>query len=220
MYAHEMMAIGELMEIKINNGFFKTKLQDLYDDGRFTVFHPTVKGLPIMIETGDTYTLRFCRTNGIYSFDALLLDWYTKDDIRLCLFESKTELVKAQRRQSYRLPIRLDVTLRLEKEKGDQKMPAIKGKTVDLSEHGMLLTCFAHLETDTLVIADLKLSPVDTIALKAKVLRCEKPFDKKDPFRIVLLFVGSSDRQKSDLGRYILRQQIIARKKNNQEVMP
>lgn len=220
MYAHEMITIGELMEIKINTGFFKTKLQDLYDDGRFTVFHPTVKGLPVMIEAGDTYTLRFCRTNGMFSFDALLLDWYTKDDIRLCLFESQTEVVKAQRRQSFRLPIKLDVTLRLEEDMGNQNVPVIKAKTADLSEHGMLLTSFTSLEVDALVMADLRLSPVDTMALKAKVLRCEKPYDKKDPYRIVLLFVGGSDQQKSDIGRYILRQQIIARKKKNQEVMP
>ena len=220
MYAHEMITIGELMDIKINTGFFKTKLQELYDDVRFTVFHPTVKGLPVRIEAGETYTLRFCRPNGMYSFDALLLDWYTKDDIRLCLFESKTEVVKAQRRQSYRLPIKLDVAIRLDKEKGNQNAAVIKAKTVDLSEHGMLLTSFTQLEADTLVMADLKLSPVDTVGLKARVLRCEKPLDKKDPYRIVLLFVDSSEQQKSDLGRYIMRQQIIARKKKNQEVIP
>ena len=220
MYAHEMMTVGELMDIKINTGHFKTKLQDMYEGGRFTVFHPTVRGMPVVLETGDIYTLRFYRSNGIYSFDALLLDWYTKDDIRLCLLESKTEVVKAQRRQSYRLPIKLDVAIRLDEKKGDCKAPAIKGKTVDLSEHGMLLTSFTKLEADTQVVVDLRLSPVDTMALKAKVLRCEKPLDKKDPCRIVLLFVGSSDRQKSDLGRYILRQQIIARNKKNQEVMP
>ncbi len=220
MHAHEMMSVGELMDIKINNGHFKTKLQDMYEGGRFTVFHPTVRGLPVMLETGDNYTLRFYRSNGIFSFDAKLLDWYTKDDIRLCLFESQSEVVKAQRRQSYRLPIRLDVMVRIEKDKGDRNAPVIKGKTVDLSEHGMLLTSFTSLEADIQVIAELRMSPVDTMALKAKVLRCEKPLDKKDPYRIVLLFVGSSDRQKSDLGRYILRQQIIARNKKNQEVMP
>ena len=220
MYAHEMMTVGELMDIKINTGHFKTKLQDMYEGGRFTVFHPTVRGLPVMLETDEVYTLRFYRPNGIFSFEALLLDWYTKDDIRLCLFESQTEVVKAQRRQSYRLPIKLDVVIRFDKEKEGRKAPGIKGKTVDLSEHGMLLTSFTSLETDTQVVADLKLSPAETLAMKAKVLRCEKPFVKKDPYRIVLLFVGSSDRQKSDLGRYILRQQIIARNKKNQEVMP
>ena len=220
MEASEIITIGELMEIKINNGFVKTKLQDLLQDHRFTVFHPTVKGLPVMMETHDTYTLRFYRNNGMFSFDAQLIDWYTKDDIRLCLFEAKTQVVKAQRRQSYRLPIVLDVMLRLEDAKEDQNAPSLKAKTVDLSEHGMLLTCFTPLELDTPVVAELKLSPVERMTLRGKVLRCEKPPDKKDPYRIVLLFTGSSDRQRSDLGRYILRQQIAARKKKNQEVMP
>lgn len=220
MQAQEIITIGELMEIKINNGFVKTKLQDLYPDGRFTVFHPTVKGLPVMLEMNERYTMRFYRTNGIYSFGAQLLDWYTKDNIRLCLFETQTEVIKAQRRQSFRLPIVLDVILRTEDAKEEENAPPIKAKTVDLSEHGTLLTSFTPLELDTKVIAELKLSPMETMTLRGKVLRCEKPPDKKDPYRIVLLFVGSSDRQKSNLGRFILRQQITARKKKNQEVIP
>ena len=220
MEAKEIVAVGELMEIKINNGFLKTKLQDLYPDGRFTVFHPTVKGIPIMLDMDEIYTLRFYRHNGIFSFDALLLDWFIRDDIRLCLFEAKTEVVKAQRRQSYRLPIVLDVTLQTEETEEGQKSAVVKAKTVDISEHGMLVTCFTQMELDTHVKAELKMSPMETMTLRSKVLRCEKPPNKKDPYRIVLLFVGSSDRQRANLGRYILSQQIIARKKKNQEVMP
>ncbi len=219
MYVEEIIAVGERMEIKINNVFIRTKLQELYDNGRFTVFHPTVKGLPVMLETGDVFALRFYRPNGVFTFDALLVDWYSKDDIRLCLFEPKTGVSKVQRRQSYRLPIVLDVAVRLADEDADENKPA-KGMTVDLSEHGVLLTSFTWMPVDTKVFVELKLSPSQTMGLNAKVLRCEKPIDKKQPFKIVLLFTNSSDRQRADLSRYILRQQINTRKKTNQEVRP
>ncbi len=219
MYPQEIMAIGELMEIKINNGFVKTKLQDLHQDGWFTVFHPTVKGLPIMLETDETYMLRFYRSNGIFSFEAVLLDWYKQDEIMLCLFEPRSEVVKSQRRQSYRLPIVIDVLIRLE-DTEDGKSPAVKAKTVDLSEHGTLVTSFTKIEEGTKISVELRLSPVDSITLKAKVLRCGKPVEKKDPYRIVLLFEDNAKQHRSELGRYILQQQIAARKKKNQEVIP
>ena len=56
------------------------------------------------------------------------------------------------------------------------------------------------------------------MALQAKVIRGEKPAEKKAPHRIVLLFYSSSDGQRAELGRYIMHQQIVARKKKNQEV--
>jgi c-di-GMP-binding flagellar brake protein YcgR len=218
--AKEIITIGELMEIKIKNAFVKTKLQELYQDGRFTVFHPTVKGVPVWLQTHGSYTLRFYRDNGVFSFDAQLLDWYKKDDIRMCLFEASSEVEKAQRRQSYRLPIVLDALLRPEDAQGEPAATPLKAKTVDISEHGVLLTCFTRLALDTCAAAELKLSPTETMTLRGKVLRCENPADKNDPFRIVLLFAGSTEQERSHLGRYILRQQIDARKKKNQEVMP
>lgn len=220
MYANEMMTIGELMEIKIEPGFTKTKLQDMYENERFSVLNPTVKGIPIRLENGGGYTFRFCRSNGVFSFEARLVNNYLQDGIRMCLFESQTEVVRSQRRQSFRLPIKLDVLLYMDSEKQEKNPATVKAKTMDLSEHGMLITSFTRVEANQKVIAELKLSPVDSIALKAKVLRCEKPLDKNDPYRIVLVFDGNSDRQKSDIGRYILQQQIVARKKNSQEVKP
>jgi c-di-GMP-binding flagellar brake protein YcgR len=220
MEAKEILTIGELMEIKVGDGFIKTKLQELLPDNQFTVFHPTVKGLLVRLEAGDTYMMRFYRENGVYSFDARLLDQYSKNEIRLCLFEAASPVVKVQRRRSYRLPIVLNARLLPEGAEQGQKPKPIRAKTVDLSEHGALLTCFTPLEPDTAAMVELKLSPTETMALSGMVLRCEKPPSRKDPYRIVMLFTGSSEQQESELRRYILRQQIAARKKKNQEVLP
>ena len=220
MEAHEILTIGELMEIKVGDDFIKTKLQELLPDGRFTAFHPTVKGMPVRLEEFGTYLMRFYRENGVYSFDARLLDQYLKDEILLCLFQAASPVVKVQRRRSYRLPIVLDVRLLPESAEQGRKPKPIKAKTVNLSEHGVLLTCTTSLQPDTCVRVELKLSPNETMTLSGTVLRCEKPPSRKDPCRIVILFSGSSEQQQSELRRYILRQQIAARKKKKQEVLP
>ena len=213
MEAHEILTIGELMEIKIGGDFFKTKLQELLPDSQFTVSHPTAKGMPVQLEADEIYMLRFYRENGMYSFDARLMGQLLKGEIRLCLFQAVSSVVKVQRRRSYRLPIVLDVRLLPEgAEQGIRPKP-IKAKTLNLSEHGTLLTCFTPLEPDTSAMVELKLSPTETMTLRGRVLRCEEPLHWKDPYRIVLLFTDSSEQQESELRRYILRQQIAARKK-------
>jgi len=219
MEAHEILTIGELMEIKVGDDLIKTKLQELLPDGRFTVFHPTVKGMLVRLEESGTYLMQFYRENGVYSFDARLLDQYSKDEILLCLFHAVSPVVKVQRRRSYRLPIVLDARLLPESAEQGQKPKPVKAKTVNLSEHGTLLTCFTPLEPESAVVVELKLSPSETMTLSGMVLRCEKPPSRKDPCRIVILFSGSSEQQESELRRYILRQQIAARKRKKQEVL-
>jgi len=219
MQAHEILIIGELMRVKVGDSFFKTKLLELLPGNRMTVFHPTEKGALVPMETDETYTLRFYRENGMYSFDARLLDKYVKDDMLLCLFEATGEVIRTQRRRSYRLPIMLDVKLWAENAEGKLTAAPLTARTLDISEHGALLTCASPLEPDTMVRMDLKLSPAETMTLRGQVLRCEQPpLCIKKPYRIVILFVNGFDQQR--LRRYILRQQIAERKKKNQEVLP
>jgi len=214
MEAHEILIIGELMRIKVGDVFYHTKLQELLPDSQFTVFHPTVKGMLVQLETDEIYTLRFYRENGMYSFEARLLGQYLKGKIRLCLFQAVSSVVKVQRRRSYRLPIELDVKLWPVYAEGKLAATQIKGKTVNLSEHGVLLTCPISLKPDTWAKVEMKLSPTEKMTLHGRVLRCEQPLNFRDPYRIVILFTDSSEQQKSELRRYILRQQIAARKKN------
>ncbi|NLT96920.1 MAG: flagellar brake protein [Christensenellaceae bacterium] len=213
MEAHEILTIGELMRIRIGDNFIHTKLQELLPDSQFTVFHPTEKGLLVQLEIDEIYTFRFYRENGMYSFDARLLDQYLMGKIRLCLFQAVSSVVKVQRRRSYRLPIELDVKLWPLNAAGKLAVTQFKGKTVNLSEHGVLLTCPISLKPDTWAKVELKLSPTETMALHGRVLRCEEPMNWKDPYRVVILFTDSSEQQQSELRRFILRQQIAARKK-------
>lgn len=216
MEAHKILTIGELMEVKVNNDFIKTKLQELLPGNQFTVFHPTERGLLARLEEGDTYKLQFYRENGVFSFDARLHSRFIINDIWLCLFEATTRVVRTQRRRSYRLPIVLDARLSPQDEEQKTNARPIKAKTVDLSEHGAMLTCFTPLQPDTTVRMELKLSPAETMTLDCSVLRCENPSGRKDPYRIVMLFTHGFDQQR--LRRYILRQQIAARKKMNEDV--
>jgi len=201
------------MEMQIGEISVKTKLQDVLESGRFTVFHPTIKSVPLPLTQDDTIKICFYRSNGVFSFEAKVIDWYIKDNIKLCELEALTEVKKYQRRKSYRLPIVLTVLLRRLDGDEEEQAKVYKAKTVDISEHGMLLSCFHSFPDGTPISAEIKMPDMEKRLFKTEVLRCQTPFKDTDPHNIVLLFLNCSEHDRAYLARFIMRQQIIARKK-------
>jgi c-di-GMP-binding flagellar brake protein YcgR len=200
------------MDMQIGDLSVRTKLQDVLGSGRFTVFHPTIKSVPIPLTKDDTIRFCFYRPNGVFSFEAKVKDWYIKEQIQLCELEATAEVQKHQRRKSYRLPIVLSVTLKRLDGDEEQQAKAYKAKTVDISEHGMLLSCFHCFPDGTPISAEVKMDNEKRV-FKTEVLRCETPFKDTDPHNMVLLFLNCSEYDRAYLARFIMRQQIIARKK-------
>lgn len=209
----EIVTVGENMEMQMGEMSMKTKLQDVLGSGRFTVFHPTIKSVPLPLTKDDTVKMCFYRPNGVFSFEAKIIDWYIKEQIKLCELEATTEVEKYQRRKSYRLPIVLSVTLRRLDGDEEEKNKMYKAKTVDISEHGMLLSCFHSFPGGTPISAEIKMSDTENRVFNTEVLRCKTPFVDTDPHNMVLLFLNCSERDRTYLARFIMRQQIIARKK-------
>jgi len=205
------------MEMQIGEITVKTKLQDILDDRRFLVFHPTVKGVPISLTRGDLAKVCFYRPNGVFSFEASVADWYVKNDIQLCEWKAVTEVTKFQRRRSYRLPIVLNVTLKPLSGNDEERSKTYRAKTIDISEDGMLLSCFHSFPPGTPISAEVKLPDMQTRMFTTEVLRCETPFNDNDPHNMVLLFLNCSHHDRAFLARFIMRQQIIARKKGSRK---
>ena len=213
MHFDEIVTVGELMELQIDDLAVKTKLQDVLENHQFTVFHPTLKGVPIPLIRHDIVKICFYRPNGIFSFEAKINDWYIKNHIQLCELEAVTEVTKFQRRKSFRLPIMLTVTLKRLDGDEEEQSKIYKARTVDISEDGMLLSCFQSFPNGTPISAEIRLPDMQTRVFKTEVLRCEKPFNDNDPHNMVLLFLNCSQHDRTYLARFIMRQQIIARKK-------
>ena len=201
------------MEMQMGELSVKTKLQDVLKDGRFTVFHPTIKSVPLPLTKDDTVKICFYRPNGVFSFQANIVDWYKKENIMLCELKALTEIAKYQRRKSYRLPIVLNVSLKRLDGDEEEQAKVYRAKTVDISEHGMLLSCFQSFPNGTPICAELKMPDMEKRVFNTEVLRCKNPFMDTEPHNIVLLFLNCSAQDRAYLAKFIMRQQIIARKK-------
>lgn len=217
MILDQIVKIGEIFEIWLGESCVRTKLQEVLENNHFVVFQPTVKGVPIRAEGDQVFQFSFSRSNGIYKFNAEMKKTFTKDGLKLCLFIAVSEVEKIQRRQSYRLPIALNVMMQqmgCKDTKVDSKK-RYKGKTVNISEKSVLITCFSSFPEGTKLNVEIKLTEIETITLQTEVFLCKKPLMKNDPYNTVLLFLKCLEKDRASISRYILQQQIIVRKKNS-----
>lgn len=207
------MTLGEILEIWDGKLIVRTKLQELISDTEFTVLQPTVKGVPLHVEQRDI-TLAFYRTSGCYSFSARISPPFTQGSLRLCRVERVSEVKKIQRRQYYRLPIMLDVYLYEFDDKGALTEKRHKAKTRDISEKSVAVSSFTRFDSETPLMAEIRMPDSKKLQIEAKVLRCIEPLKSTDPYDIVLLYTDPQ-RNGASLRRYIFQQQILLRNKRN-----
>lgn len=207
----DYIQLGETMDIEVAGVATKTKVQDLLDDDQFIVSQPTVKLIPLVINANDSVRFTFFRPNGIYMFQAELVERVKKGNLSLCIFKATSAIEKKQRRYGYRLPIILQLTVKTIAE-NDEKEIEYKAKTVNISEKGILFSCFKFFEKGTKLMVNLILEKFDQLLLQAEVVRCEPPEQKTDPYLIAVQFCNCSKSDQMHIGRYILKRQIFERK--------
>lgn len=212
----ENFVLGEIFDIRVGNTMVRTKLQEIVSDTEFVVLQPTINGMPIRSENNE-FTFLFRRPNGCISFRARILYSYKDGDLALSRVLRVSEMERAQRRQFYRLPIVLDIVIDMGEKKGgrenddeeqDEDSRFCKGKTVNLSENSVELTCYRHFERDTKLVAVIKLTESDAVLVNAKVLRCTRE-SRTDPYCVVLVFVDQSEKERRLLRRFIFKQQAL-----------
>jgi len=212
----ENFVLGEIFDIRVGNTMVRTKLQEIVSDTEFVVLQPTINGIPVRSEDNE-FTFLFRRPNGCISFRARILYSYKDGDLALSRVVRVSEMERAQRRQFYRLPVILDIVIDTGDEKGGREDDAgeqsgdsrfCKGKTINLSENSVEVSCFRKFEKDAKAVAAIKLTESDAILVNTKVLRCTRE-SKTEPYCVVLVFVDQSERERRLLRRFIFKQQAL-----------
>ncbi|MHB1313905.1 MAG: flagellar brake protein [Christensenellales bacterium] len=213
MFLHEIVKIGEIMDMKAADITTRTKLEDFIDQNRFVISNPTYRLAPLAIGVEDPVIFIFYRPDGMYSFKAVLEERFVRNTALFCVFRIITEVEKKQRRFSYRLPVVLNVTLYQAGANGEAQKELIQAKLLNLSEDGALLRCLQPLTEGTPLSIKIMLDRRELLTICAKVLRCEPPDSKKDPCVIAVQFVDCSPGEQACIRKYVFSQQIIQRKR-------
>lgn len=208
----EILKIGELFEIETEDIKTRSKLQEVQEDGGLVIMQPSIKGIPVRTNRDIPAVFTFCRQDGVYQFDAYIEGHFTRENIRLSLCRPSSGMRKTQRRKHFRLTIVLDAMLKLTHKDGEKTR--LKAKTEEISETAMRISCFTFMKAGEVYGIRIKL-PDGIMELEGRVLKCMNPQYRKDPYNVVLLYEDMPLRLRKRLGRFILKQQVLARKNNS-----
>ncbi len=211
----DYIQLGDTLDIEVGDVTTKTKVQDMGENERFSVSPPTYKLAPVMIQEFERVRFTFYRSNGIFSFLAVLDEKIIRDNLRMYVFRLVSEIEKKQRRYGYRLPVVLPADLKL-LDQEDEKPTEYKAKTINISEKGVLFSCFERFDVGTRLMISMKMDGA-LLALLAEVVRCEPPLQKTDPYAIAAKFYDCAKRDQMFIGRYILKKQISDRRSKQRD---
>lgn len=208
MLMSKTVKLGEILDLELDGGSSRTKVLDLLPDERFNVLQPTIKGIPYRLRKGEMVQCFFFRTNGMYMFQAVMVEEIYRGNVESCMLRATSMVERRQRRNSYRLPVSLEVSVKpLDGEPLDAQSESFHTRTVDISQDGMLFNYPCEYEPGTQFELQLKIGQ-DTISLKGEVKRSIPPGDKKAAYGIAVRYFDYSNDVQNRIGRFIMKQQI------------
>ena len=210
----ERIQLGEAMDITIRTQYYKTKLLDFVGSLGFIAYRPTLYGAPVTLKEEEEIRFSFFRIDGIYSFSAVFERFIVLDNLQVCQFYAISEIEKNQRRTAYRLPVLIDVWIRPGEPDGEEQED-IKAITVNISESGMLFSSMTPYQMGSRLRVLLKVERHYPLVINTEVVRCEAPTSRNDPYRIAVRYISISEHVRKHITQYIIRQQIMMRKRDN-----
>ena len=90
-----------------NNRVYKTVVWEVMSDGSILVTTPSYRGIPASLHAGEEFVMAFFRESGVYKALVRATGMLTSNNVRFARLVRISDIERSQRREYYRLPIRL-----------------------------------------------------------------------------------------------------------------
>ena len=111
----------EICKLSDKNTIYKTKIEDTFPGSVYQVSVPSLNMVPMRINRGDRVELAFYRESGRYIAVMYVMGIIKEGGMRSALLSQSTPFSEEQRRESYRLPVRIKVQVFACAEKSQQE---------------------------------------------------------------------------------------------------
>ena len=108
----EQLKLGDKIELykeKEKSRVYKTMIEDIYEGGVFVAAIPRLAGVPMLVRRGERLTTVFYRDSGRYFTVMRVMGVEVINGIRYLLLVKLNDTKWDQRREAYRLPVRIRV---------------------------------------------------------------------------------------------------------------
>ncbi len=228
----ELMSPADKIELEIMTKEgkalnFKTEVVEVHNENKLEILAPIKKGSIYPVNTGTRVSIFYSKSdNGVYAFLGLVVKRGEKQNIHTLEILRVSELQKTQRREYFRLPILLDVQLKMpvgviiekviingsieEEEVVEYKeMPGIMK---DISGGGLRVQIKELIELGTTMIVLFSLNG-KSYKVEGTVVRCLLTDEITHAYELGVLFDELDEVLRSKIVSFIFEKQRSLRKK-------
>jgi len=219
----DIIVLGDQVELALeNNRIYKTKIEDMTDNGLYFAAVPSLGAKPAPLYIGDKISLGYYRSTGRFSATMEVVAFEKQNDITFVWLMQKTAPVRQQRRDAYRLRTSLEVQVfeyTEDLEKYLQLCGEMEGHTVldnvttrDVSVTGIALRTKRGYEPGEKYLLRMRF-PEQPISAKSFLVCAEvvrsSPTREKGANYIGMRFIGVTNNMSDVLSKYVFTQQQI-----------
>jgi c-di-GMP-binding flagellar brake protein YcgR len=174
--------INDLIDVQIPNDLnslaYKSRIDDIAEDGTLVVAWPTDNGVPIPIQHNQTLTISFMRDDAVYTFSSIVED-RNREPVARILMRPAGPPERIQRRTFFRVKTALPVELIRQRSSDvvDSTVPysMLKWRTYDVSGSGLSIRHSDPIPDGSLLDCKLTLpSEKSAIKMICKVTHAER----------------------------------------------
>lgn len=211
---HKVFKIGSKVEItRIDKRTWEekdtqyiSKISDINDE-YFYIFTPIKEGVYVTFYIDEVVRIYRTTKEGVWMVEGIVTDRIREPEY-LIKVKVISEIRKIQRRMFFRLPVSLDILVKLfnEKEQEFTEGKLIRALTKDISGGGICFWTNAVFNVNDLILIKMKIENEELI-LKANILRKERLENKIFRHEYACKFVDAPKTQVEKIVRYIFKEQ-------------
>ena len=129
---------GDRVTIGDDGREYTTLVDEIFDEGNFSILQPFYRGKSVELEPGQEYKFTCVKGGGLHYFNAMVIRSDVSGSVSVVYVRYTGNYLRLQRRNAYRSRVALDIEVR-KKAQGKQ-LPEdwSSAKTIDISESGMI----------------------------------------------------------------------------------
>ena len=227
MQEDDIIALGDKVELTLeNNRVYKSMIQDMTGSELFLVATPSLKGRLAPLYLNDKISMSYFRESAVYTMTVEVVAFEKQGEVQFVWLLQITEPSRYQRRDAYRLPIRLKVKVREYVDGMEMNLPLHENAAVqnplsnpiesvntkDLSIGGISIMTKRKYKPGEKYLLEVSMDGsqdnVRQFLICAEVKRIIPSDDNKSAF-IGMQFFGVTNNRSEILSRYVLRRQQI-----------
>lgn len=218
-----MPKINQIVELSLDDGenyLYKSRVADISNDyiGIEIPIEKKTGNIKLIAEEHEIKVFYISNAQGQYSFDTKVIG--IKDEqVPIILLEIPEGFQRKQRRSFLRVQVNLETSYRINNNPEDTWEIV---KTSDISGGGIQIVLPLHIKINLedeiygWLVLPFKNGAIDHVRYKAKVVRIDKPEDKKVNL-VSLEFININEVMRAKIIRYCYEKQVDLRRKGLEE---